>query len=213
MDPRLKHPFTCIVAGPSQSGKTVFLRRLLTQAQELINEPPEVILWFYGEYQPLYDKLTDSLGSTIQFIEGIPETFDMYLDKSKRNMIVLDDLMNETANDKKISNLFTKGSHHKNLSVILVTQNLFNQGRQTRTISLNAHYLVLFKNPRDASQISHLARQMFPKKPKYLQEAYQDSTAEPFHYLFIDLRTTTPETYRLRTQIFPGETQYVYVPK
>ena len=94
-----------------------------------------------------------------------------------------------------------------------MTQNLFNQGKQTRTISLNAHYLVMFKKPRDASQISHLARQMFPKKPKYLQEAYQDSTAEPFHYLFIDLRTTTPETYRLRTQIFPGETQYVYVPK
>ena len=71
MDPRLKHPFTCIVAGPSQSGKTVFLRRLLTQAQELINEPPEVILWFYGEYQSLYDKLTDSLSSTIKFIEGL----------------------------------------------------------------------------------------------------------------------------------------------
>ncbi|KAJ8020519.1 hypothetical protein HOLleu_40129 [Holothuria leucospilota] len=213
MDPRLQHPFTCVVAGPTQCGKTVFLYNLLSQVDEVINGPPEVILWFYGEYQPLYDKLATALGNAIQFIEGVPQSFDEYLDKSKRNLIILDDLMNETADDKKISNLFTKGSHHKNLSVILVLQNLFQQGRVSRTISLNSHYIVLFKNPRDASQISFLARQMFPEKPKYLQEAYRDATKRPYGYLFIDLKGGTEENYRLRTQIFPGETQYAYVKK
>ena len=179
----------------------------------LIKDPPEVILWFYGEYQPLYDKLSEMRGPIIQFIEGVPESFDIHLNKSKRNLIILDDLMSETANDKKISNLFTKGSHHKNLSVILVSQNLFHQGRESRTISLNSHYLILFKNPRDAAQISYLARQMFPGNPKLLQEAYADATTKPYGYLLIDLKTTTPESYRLRTQIFPGDIQYAYVKK
>lgn len=210
MDPRLQHPYTCNIVGPTQCGKTFFLTQLLIQAKELIHEPPNKILWFYGEYQPLYEKLVVTLGDSIQFIEGVPQSFDDYLDKSKRNLIILDDLMSETANDKKISNLFTKGSHHKNLSVILVSQNLFNQGRESRTISLN---LILFKNPRDASQISYLARQMFPENPKYLQEAYKDATSKPHGYLFIDLKSGTSEQFRLRTQIFPSEIQYAYVKK
>ena len=213
MDPRLQHPFTCVIAGPTQCGKTVFLKQLLFHAGELIRDPPQVILWFYGEYQPLYDQLAETLGDTVTFIEGVPPSFDDYLDKSKRNLIILDDLMSETANDHKISNLFTKGSHHKNLSVILVSQNLFHRGRESRTISLNSHYLVLFKNPRDASQISYLARQMFPEKPKHLQEAYKDAARNPYGYLFIDLKSNTPEEFRLRTQIFPGEVQYAYVKK
>ena len=48
-----------------------------------------------------------------------------------------------------------------------------------RTISLNAHYLILFKNPRDASQINHLAKQMYPTKSKFMVEAYRDATLPP----------------------------------
>lgn len=80
-------------------------------------------------------------------------------------------------------------------------------------MSLNAHYMILFKNPRDASQISHLAKQMYPGKTKYVQEAYADATSKPYGYLFIDLKQDTPEYGRLRTNILPGETQYVYLKK
>ncbi|KAJ8024649.1 hypothetical protein HOLleu_34609 [Holothuria leucospilota] len=137
MDPRFQHPFTCVIAIPTRSGKTVFLNKLLTHARVMIHEPPEAIVWFYGEYQPLYDQMFETLGEIIRFVEGVPQSFDDFIDKSKRNLIILDDLMSETANDKTISNLFTKGSHHKNVSVILVSQNLFHRGRENRTISLN----------------------------------------------------------------------------
>jgi len=46
---------------------------------------------------------------------------------------------------KQVCELFTRASHHRNISVILITQNLFHQGRYCRDISLNAHYLVVFK--------------------------------------------------------------------
>ena len=55
--------------------------------------------------------------------------------------------MIEAGNDNRIVNLFTKGSHHRNLSVTYIVQNLFHQGKVKRNISLNSHYLVLFKNP------------------------------------------------------------------
>ena len=63
--------------------------------------------------------------------------------------------------DAVIAKLFTKKSHHGNLSVIYIVQNLFHHSKEHRTISLNASYLCLTKNVRDASQIIHLAKQLY----------------------------------------------------
>jgi Ni2+-binding GTPase involved in maturation of urease and hydrogenase len=76
----------------------------------------------------------------------------------------LDDQMSETSRDKRIMNLFTKGSHHRNLSVIFLLQNLFYQRKITRTMSLNTQYLVLFKNPRGKLQILTLGKQIISRE-------------------------------------------------
>ena len=115
--------------------------------------------------------------------------------------------------DQRISSLFTKGSHHRNISVIYIVQNLFDQHKLHRTISLNAHYLVVFKNPRDGSQITHLAKQMYPGKTHYMRHAFELATTRSHGYLLVDLKQTTPERLRLRSHIFPGEKHEVYVPE
>jgi len=79
-----------------------------------------------------------------------------------------------------------------------------------RTISLNTHYLFLFKNPRDSQQITTLARQMYPGKSQYLIESYQDATKKPYGYLCIDLKAETPDFLRLRTLI--TDVPRVYIP-
>ena len=38
-------------------------------------------------------------------------------------LLIVDDLMQET--NETIANLFTKGSHHRNVSVLFLVQNLF----------------------------------------------------------------------------------------
>ena len=204
MDPRWKHPFTCIVAGPTSSGKTQFVKRLLENSSETINPPPEKIYWFYGEWQ---NEFTRFRLNNIQFMEGLPR--EDILDPNVRNLVVIDDLLSET--DARVTKLFTKGSHHKNTSVIFITQNLFDRNKENRTISLNTHYMVLFKSPRDATQVEHLARQMYPGRSKFMREAYADATSEPYSYLLVDLRSDTPDELRLRSKIFPGEMQVVYI--
>ena len=74
---------------------------------------------------------------------------DSYFDIHKRNLMVIDDQMADAGEDKRIINLFTRGSHHRNLNVIYIVQNLFHQGKGSRSISSNSHYLVRFKNPQD----------------------------------------------------------------
>jgi len=73
--------------------------------------------------------------------------------------------------------------------------------------------LILFKNVRDTTQVATLARQMFPGQSHFMLDAFRDATSSPFGYLLVVLRPDTDERCRLRTNIFPGETHYVYVRK
>jgi len=205
MDPRLKHTFTCLVSGPTGSGKSYFAFNLVVHAQSMIDPPPEKILWYYGEWQELYTKMPG-----VEFVEGLPDvkTFQ----PGCRTLVIIDDLMAET--DGRVTKLFTKASHHRDVSVVYLVQNLFSKNKEHRTISLNAQYLVLFKNPRDASQITHLAKQMYPHDVKFFTEVFGDATSSrPHSYLLVDLKQNTPEHMRLRTHVFPGEVQYVYLRK
>jgi len=122
------------------------------------------------------------------------------------DMIVLDDLMFEMQGSKEVSNLFTRMVHHTPCTVISISQNLFQGGKEARTRALNTQYIVLFKNPRDPSQINILARQMYPNDAKFLIHAYQDAISRrKYGYLFIDLQQETPDELRVRAQILPEE--------
>ena len=119
--------------------------------------------------------------------------------------------MCQCSNDQRVSDLFTRGSHHRGLTVMYLTQNLFPPGKLSRTISLNSHYMIVFKNPRDSQGISTLGRQMYPHNTNFLLQSFQDATKKPYGYLLLDLHQLTPENMRLRTTILPGEKQIVYV--
>lgn len=209
---RLRHPFGAVFAGATGSGKTHLLQKILERGEEVIKGFPERIFWCHGISQPAHDQMMETIPN-IEFIEGLPSDLESRIDPNIRNLVVIDDLMNELSNDKRLTNLFTKGCHHLNLSCIFIVQNMFCQGKELRTISLNAHYMFVFKSPRDSSQITHLAKQMYPGNVKFMQEAFTDATAKAYGYLLCDLKPDTPETFRLRTNILPEETQYAYIRK
>ena len=190
---QLRHPFGLLVSGGTKTGKTTFVKKLLSNAQVMIDPPPENIKYFYSEYQDTFAGIK-SLVPNIEFIEGVPDVIFDSINPKTRNLYIFDDMMGER--DSVIAKLFTKKSHHGNLSVIYIVQNLFHQSKDHRTISLNASYIVLTKNVRDASQVIHLAKQIYPNNVKYFQQAYQMATAEPFSYLFIDLTPTCPDETR-----------------
>ena len=104
-------------------------------------------------------------------------------------------------------NLFTKGSHHRNLRVLYIVQNLFHQGKGNRSISLNSHYLVLFKNPRDKLQVLTLAKQMYPGRTDFFLKQYEEAVRRPYAYLLIDLKTTTRDDCRLRTNVLSNQVE------
>ena len=123
------------------------------------------------------------------------------LDPAKVNLLIIDDLMHDM--NEVGGKLLTKGSHHRNTNVLLLTQNIFPQNKHFRAVSLNAHYMVLFKNVRDASQITNLAKQMYPGNVKYLKISCEDATHKHYGYLAIDLKPETSDLFRRNTLRLP----------
>jgi hypothetical protein len=113
--------------------------------------------------------------------------------------------MAQSGKDKRIADLFTKGSHHRNLSIIYIVQNMFHLGKEMRNISINAHYIVLFKSRRVKQQISMPARQGNPGKVQEFMMSYEDATSRSHEYLMLDLKPTTDDQQRLKTNVLPGE--------
>jgi len=140
-----------------------------------------------------------SLHKNVSFHDGVPQNFGN--EHCKPGLIILDDLLNEVYS-KDVCDLFTKGSHTNN-SVLLITQNLFHQGRFCRDISLKAKYSVALNNVRDKSQFHYLARQVHPEDSYGLYRSYLEATESAHGYLILDFAQDTDDRLRYRSNGFP----------
>ena len=216
---RLNSPSTMFISGCSQSGKTTFLKRLIKNANQMYDSSVSKVMIAYSAWQPAFDRIENEVqeDKAILFHEGLPteESFNDWVGTEyDHKLIVIDDLSEEAASSQLICKLFTTLSHHKNVSVCLISHNVFlsHQGKFARTISLNAHYMVFFRNRRDGLQIKMIGRQMFPGRIGYFLESYEKATSSPYSYLFVDLSPHGNTDYQLRSNIFPGEILSVYQP-
>lgn len=193
-------PATIVLSGTTSSGKSTWIERFL--CEQMFDVAPANVYYCYGVYQKRFEQM---LGVT--FIHGLPDSFSQF-HGTKHNLIIIDDLQDEVASSKAVEQLFTRDSHHRNLSVVYINQNLFYQGKHSRTIALNTHYTVLFRNPRASSQLRTLRSQT---GLKHLEEAYHDVMQQDrFGYLLIDLSPFSGTPLKLRTHIFPGEDLIAY---
>lgn len=192
-----------MLCGPSMSGKTSFLQRLIDHRNTLIDPPPTNIVWVHGPVQSWMAKYMDVVTFTDKLIDAneLPEL----------SLLILDDVMDRL--QSKDSKLATQIAHHKRISIIYVTQNIFYKGGAHRDMSLSASYIILFKTVRDKEQIQRLGRQIFPKLGSYFIDSYDDATSESYGYLIISLKQETHDQLRLVSKIFPGEKIAVYIPK
>ena len=185
------HPFCMQLVGPNHSGKTYWLSQLLRDRAQHIRPAPEKVVYCYTHWQPAYDFMQ---ADGIEFHEGLPSS--IYINTLSDCLLVLDDLMDVAVNDKKLMNLCTEGSHHKNISVVFIMQNLYPHGRESKTISLNMTYLTLFKMVRDKLQVQTLARQLFPGKIGEFMDYYNEMTSKPYGKLILDLHPRTQDNQR-----------------
>ena len=208
-----QHPYSMMVVGPSQCGKTHFVHQLLThKCMAFPNKKPWRVCWYYNQWQPKYTEIQGDLGKKIRFFQGLPEVEEdlSSIPTSKHTIIVLDDLMEEAKESPLVSKLFTQG-RHRNASVILLLQNMFPKGKYNTDISRNATYKVLFRSPGDRKQIDIMAEQTFAKdRPRFMQ-AYSQETDRPYGYIVVDNHPRTASERQVVGNVFGDCYSYPHI--
>ena len=165
--------------GPSGFSKTDLIVQMLLRGT--FYPSYNKIFYFYLHDQPKSRSLVFQRKLEIEFKQL--SSFEI-VNNLRDCLIVFDDTCKEIFNEKSFVKLATAG-RHKNVHVIYIKHNLFQQSKQPRTIDLNTTHLVLFKSPRDIHQIDFLGRQL--NNTKILRHIYQLATKEDFGRLLKDL--------------------------
>jgi len=212
---KLQSPSCFFVSGPTASGKSLLVRRIIRHRREMFERPQdvEVVYYAYKEWQPLFDDLQRN--DSVHFHEGLPslEQIKSWAQEANGLLLIIDDLSFEATSSKEIAILFGVVSHHCNVTAFLLTQNLFPRTRFARDLCLNSHYLILLNSKRDKLQISNLGRQLFPGQNAYFMSAFESVTSVKYGYLLVDLHPATERKFMLRSDIFPNQLTTVHLPK
>nr|CAD2194224.1 unnamed protein product [Meloidogyne enterolobii]CAD2197302.1 unnamed protein product [Meloidogyne enterolobii]CAD2205823.1 unnamed protein product [Meloidogyne enterolobii] len=204
---KFKLPFGMILAGPSSSGKSTFLLKFIAGSSELIGPCPKSILYCFGEMNNIVPLLQKS---GVGVFAGVPPE-ELIKKYPKPLLLILDDLL-LSINEKYLSELFTKKSHHQNFSIIFVTQNLFDP--KIKVARQNSQYIIVMRSPNSMLSVRNIGVQLFPRQLDYFLDAYRQATKHPYGYLVIDMHASSDPTLRLRTNIFKDdEEKLIFIPK
>lgn len=214
-DLRFKNPSSFLVAGATQAGKTTFTLNLLRNLHHLFEKPDCKwnVHYFFKQKQESFRLFRkETIGNTNFPIvkvwnERLPTTEDIddlttgHLESG--SVMVIDDFAGMLNRDTL--EIITTKVHHRNCVVIVLAQNIFCKNPVFREISLNSTYVVMFKNPRDASQINCFAKQFAPGAGEWVVKAFQAATKYPHSYLLFDSHQSTPDFLRVRSNVLPNE--------
>ena len=201
-DIRLTTNFKMFVCGPSRCGKTLFVSKLIQNMSTFTKSPPQKIIYVYKVWQSIFDELQNN---NIVFIKEQDDLTEKLRDVSfgESSLIIFDDLINSKCLED-IANLFVVDGRHSNYSMIYLSQRMFVNNDYFRQISNNCDYLVIFRNPRNYSEIRILAQQITPINLDLIQ-IYSKACKSPFSYLFINLTQECDERVKYLSHIFDSD--------
>ena len=176
------HPVRCIITGPSECGKSVFLTNLILN---IINEYDKIYIYSPSLHQDLHQKLIKFFTNYIPIhiipknlneedidvvIEEIVnnkdfqksdteiETFDNIdelkfpQEYEKNSIIMLDDLNEKEINNDKIQAMFKRGRHNQ-LSIFINSQDYYELPKRTIRANGNIYHIFEPNNLRDVKNL------------------------------------------------------------
>ena len=205
---KIHTPTTIGIYGPTQCGKTRFVINLLKECNSLFTKKADEIYYCYESYQECYDELNSVSKQDISqvcFHQGMPEVEEcrQWAFMKSHVIIVMDDLMTDLTKHPDMVKFATVDCHHRNITMILLMHNIFPP--RLRTVSLNIHYVVLFKNKRDSLQVQTLCRRVMGDRANYFYQCFKHAVQKQFGYLLVDMHPHSNDVYQLRSRILPSE--------
>ncbi|NJL55212.1 hypothetical protein HC928_08510 [bacterium] len=216
---RFELPKNMLVVGASQSGKTHFLKKLLTHNEEMFTPHVSKIVYCFSVWQEKYEQLEHALGDLIEFRTDIPtkdELVQNWQDNRSETLLVLDDKMaclEDNAQGRAVVEIATVLCHHCHVSLIITLQNMYHASKAVREIGLNSQYICLFKNNRSVGQVRTLASQTMPTDIAFFMASYDLATTPNYGYLVVDLSSNIDKKFQLKSYIFQMSSPHFTSPK
>ena len=208
-DVQFRAPFRILLSGSSQCGKSTWIFKFLRHLTSVADTQFDKIIYVYEASQPLYEDIRREMPHIIWIRGYDPDgPLQEHLSNSSlTKLVIFDDQMMKLAKSQEFAELATTLSHHQNVSYLVTLQNLLYQGKYMRTIHLQTTAYILFKSPRDITQIRILGNQV--GRPN-LVKAYTNATQNKYNYLCVDLQIETPDTLRVRSGVLDGEQLIIF---
>ena len=206
----------CIVAPPA-SGKTwrllMYLRNLhFFQRSDQI----KTVVLYYSVWQELYTVMQKE-GLVTTFKQHYPsnqefiDTFTEPSNKGQHSIAIFDDCSLHINEDiLKIANV---SARHLSTTCFFIYQNLFNNDKYSRTLSMSARYMHLLFAKRMFLSVQILFRQIESQGAKWLSQVYEDIMKTPYSCMLIDFSVDCPDYLRYRTGFEQDRPVYVYIKK
>ena len=212
IDDFIARPFRIIVAGASGAGKTEIVKKLVKE----IHGNFESIHYCYPDY--LTDIPTE-FDADVHYHPGIFSTRELASVKD-HSLIIIDDLMVEASFSNDINKLFTVIGRKRNISVILLVQNLYQQGRHFRNIRLNATGFILFKF-RAAFDVNLRLLKDLGLKDTIKRSHLEGALSRKYSYLFVDIHpnrhfdfgTIRDNIFNKSFSVFHENMEYIAIPR
>ena len=190
------------IVGPSGCGKTELSFKMLSG--NTFYPKFNQIIFLYRDMQQIYIKMEQKLGVIFKKYVNLE-----FLNNLENCLLIMDDSCEQIYNDKEFVKLATAG-RHKNINVIYIKHNLYQQSKWSRTIDLNTSHIILFKSPRDIQQVEYLGKQL--NLAKFLRNCYELATKKNFGHLLIDLDPKTSDCLRYCSNIVEPGPSIFYIP-
>ena len=202
-------PMRAIFSGSSQSGKTYMIGEMLKYQNDIFSSQFDFVKYYYPTFldeAPVnYHEFIDT---PISYTAGFPTKSEV-LSYPKNTLMIIDDQSDTAVKSDLVSQIFKVISGKKSLSIILVTQNYFMQGRHSREIRNSCNYVGLFRNCCDDLLNSRVA-QAFGLKAAYAAAEKDLFHCEVYPFIFIDqTQKGQISQYRLYTKII-GQIREAY---
>ena len=194
-------PMRAIFSGSSQSGKTHMIGEMLKNQEDIFSSRFDFIKYYYPTFldeAPV--DYHDFIETPISYASGFPTKAEV-LAYPKNTLMIIDDQSDTAVKSDLVSQIFKVISGKKNLSIILVTQNYFMQGRHSREIRNSCNYVGLFRNCCDDLLNSRVAT-AFGLKAAYAAAEKDIFDCQIYPFIFIDqTQRGQISQYRLYTKI------------
>ena len=194
-----------LISGCSQSGKTQLVKRIITNAENMFQTPPETCIYVYTHWQPAYEEMQKKWKDRIIFTKDIPteDFISEMMEGRKHGLFVVDDKVTEVANKEFFTDLLTRMAHHHRLTNCILVQDPSLTGKMKSVLTKNFHVNILLRSPRDRNYLRSLGIML--NDYKCILEAYDDACSEQYGYLVLDLHPKADSALKYRTKIFPDD--------